>query len=332
MRTLPPDGVGKAPPDDEGRDRPGARHPRFKAQFRATRLDLERQVHETRAQFTATNERIQARTGRNLIGAILIGLGLGAVFLVSLLVVKELFIAVAAVILAVGAFELSGALGHAGRRVPRIPAAAGGLAIAPAAYFGHDLGQLVCLAAAIVVIWAWRLAEALPAGHRRGGRALLLDLGAAVFVQVYVVFLGSFTVLLTARDGGQWWTIGFIVVVVAVDVGAYASGLMFGRHPMAPKISPKKTWEGFEGAAVAALAAGVLLAVFALGRPWWFGLIFGAALLGSATVGDLIESLIKRDIGVKDMSSWLPGHGGFLDRLDSILPSALVAYFLFALS
>ena len=134
--------------------------------------------------------------------------------------------------------------------------------------------------------------------------------------------------LLLANDGGQWWVLSFIVVVVLVDVGAYATGLNFGKHPMAPTISPKKTWEGLAGAVAAALVGGVLLAIFALDQPWWFGLIFGAVIAATATAGDLSESLLKRDIGIKDMSSWLPGHGGFLDRLDSILPSAAAAYVL----
>ena len=125
--------------------------------------------------------------------------------------------------------------------------------------------------------------------------------------------------------------LSFIAIAVAADTGAYAAGLAFGRHPMAPRISPKKTWEGFGGAVVAALVVGVLLALFLLDLPWWGGVIFGAAILLSATLGDLGESMLKRDLGIKDMSSWLPGHGGLLDRLDSILLStvpALCLYFL----
>ena len=125
--------------------------------------------------------------------------------------------------------------------------------------------------------------------------------------------------------------LAFIVLVIAVDTGAYVSGLSFGRHPMAPTISPKKTWEGFAGAAAASVIAGVLLSLFMIHQSWWFGVVFGIATLLSATLGDLAESLIKRDLGIKDMSSWLPGHGGFLDRLDSILPSAAVAYALYLL-
>src|SRR5690606_25909897 len=139
----------------------------------------------------------------------------------------------------------------------------------------------------------------------------------------------GFAVLLTAQDGGEWWTLAFIVTVVAADVGAYASGLTFGKHKMAPHISPGKTWEGFAGGLVATQIAGILLMVFMLGKPWWLGVIFGLALIFTATIGDLAESLIKRDLGIKDISTWLPGHGGFLDRLDSILPSAAAAYVLF---
>jgi phosphatidate cytidylyltransferase len=117
--------------------------------------------------------------------------------------------------------------------------------------------------------------------------------------------------------------------VISVDTGAYASGLLFGKHPMAPRISPKKTWEGFAGAVLVALVAGVILAVFMLHEQWWVGIIFGATIVFTATIGDLTESLIKRDLGIKDISTWLPGHGGFLDRLDSILPSAAAAYALF---
>jgi phosphatidate cytidylyltransferase len=114
-----------------------------------------------------------------------------------------------------------------------------------------------------------------------------------------------------------------------VDVAAYATGLSFGKTPLAPNISPKKTWEGFAGSLLAALVAGVLLGVLMLGVAWWVGLLLGAVLLGSATLGDLVESLIKRDLGIKDISSWLPGHGGFLDRLDSMLPSMAMLFVMF---
>ena len=158
---------------------------------------------------------------------------------------------------------------------------------------------------------------------------LLKDLGAGAFIMAYVAFMAGFTVLLTAQDGGQWWTLAFLIVVISVDTGAYATGVAFGKHPMAPTISPKKTWEGFAGSVAAAIIAGVLLAVFMLGQPWWVGVILALTIVATATSGDLAESLIKRDLGIKDISTWLPGHGGFLDRVDSSLLSAAAAYALF---
>jgi len=200
----------------------------------------------------------------------------------------------------------------------------------PAAFFFHAGGQLVALSAGIVLILVWRLVEELvvPAA-RRGARAFGADLLWSVFVQLYVTLLGSFAILLLAEKGGEWWVLAFLILVVSVDTGAYVSGLSWGKHPMAPTISPKKTWEGFAGAAAAAIIAGILLSVFMIGETWWFGVVFGIVILLTATAGDLAESLIKRDLGIKDMSSWLPGHGGFLDRLDSILPSAAATYVLF---
>ncbi|HEY5222262.1 MAG TPA: phosphatidate cytidylyltransferase [Microbacteriaceae bacterium] len=304
-------------------------HAEFRAQVKSTRAEIERGMQATKAQLDATNERIQARTGRNLILAVLIGLAFGAVLLISLIFVKEIFIVVAAACAAFAAFELTHALRGAGYVLPRTPTVIAAVAIIAAAYYGQETGQLIALGAGLVLCWGWRLGMALAPAYRRHWRTLIRDLGAIALVQLYAALLASFSMLLLEKDGGQWWTLAFIVLVVAADTGAYASGLLFGKHPMAPSISPKKTWEGFAGAAVTSVIAGILLAVFMVHQPLWFGIIFGVVILLTATLGDLAESLIKRDIGVKDMSSWLPGHGGFLDRLDSILPSAVAAYALF---
>jgi phosphatidate cytidylyltransferase len=316
-------------PDAEGHDH--AARGEFRAQVHARRVDLERQLEASRAQFDQAQERINARTGRNLLLAILIAVAFGGLFLLSLLVVKELFMVFAAVLAAFASYELAVALRHGGYMVPRIPTVAAAVIAMPVAYYGGASGQfLVVLGAALLVV-VWRLVEQVSARVRTGSSGLARDLAATVFVQGYVTFLATFTVVLTAAEGGQWWTLGFIIAVVAADTGAYAAGLAFGKHPMAPVISPKKTWEGFAGGALASLIAGVLISTLMLGNTWWFGLAFGAAIFLTATLGDLAESLIKRDLGIKDMSSWLPGHGGFLDRLDSILPSAAVAFVAFRL-
>jgi len=311
------------------RSKPRSRE-ELRAQVQATRADFERQVQVRKAQLDATNERIAERTGRNLILAIVIGVAVGAVVVFSLIFIKELFLLFGMAMAGFASFELAQAFRGTGRRVPRVPTVIAAVAMVPATFFFHAGGQLVSLSAGIVLVIVWRLiAEgAVPAANRSAG-ALGRDLLWSVFAQLYVTLLASFVILLLAEQGGEWWVLAFLILVVSVDTGAYVSGLSWGKHPMAPTISPKKTWEGFAGAAAAAIVAGVLLSVFMIGEPWWFGVVFGVVILLTATAGDLAESLIKRDLGIKDMSSWLPGHGGFLDRLDSILPSAAATYVLF---
>ena len=174
----------------------------------------------------------------------------------------------------------------------------------------------------VAFVIVWRLVAQMAARDGRTYGDVLGDVLIAGFIQLYVPRSPrACASSCCARTSGEWWVLAFIIIAVVSDTGAYAAGLAFGRHPMAPRISPKKTWEGFAGAVVAALIAGVLLALFMLGLDWWMGIVFGLVILGTATVGDLGESMIKRDLGIKDMSSWLPGHGGVLDRLDSILLS-----------
>jgi phosphatidate cytidylyltransferase len=288
--------------------------------------DLAHGVEEARAQFDAANEAINRRVGRNLFAAIGIGLVLGGLFLMSLLVFTWFFMILAAALIGLTVFEFASALRFAGRDVPRVASTVVAVATVPAAfYFGVD-GLWIAVLAAVVLITLWRLGEQLRPSHNTDVRSVVADIGAGALVQVYVTFLAGLYVVLVGLPGGQWWTLAAIVIVVATDVGAYASGLAFGKHKLAPLISPGKTVEGFVGSILVATVAGVLLSWLMLGQPWWLGLILGPLLALVGTMGDLTESLIKRDLGIKDISSMLPGHGGFLDRLDSILPSAAVAY------
>ncbi len=318
-------GVPKQDQSDAGANDRSSRD-EFLAQVHARKADLERQFEASKAQFDQAQEKIKARTGRNLILAILIGLAFGGVLLLSLLVIKELFMLFVIVLAGFASYELTQALRKGDYFVPSIPTVAVAVLAVPIAYYGGAGGQLLAVLGGILVVSAWRLIEQAVPARRRSGPSLVRDLAAGAFVQAYVTLLATFAVVLTAAEGGQWWTLAFIIIAVAADVGAYGFGLAFGKHPMAPVISPKKTWEGFAGGAAASIVAGVLLSILMLGNTWWFGLIFGAAIFLTATLGDLAESLIKRDLGIKDMSSWLPGHGGFLDRLDSIRPSAAVAF------
>jgi phosphatidate cytidylyltransferase len=311
-------------PDTPASDADSARrHPGM------TRAEFEAKVRERRDQFDRANDKITARSGRNLVSAIGIGLALGLVMIFSLVFIKDIFVVFATLLLAFTTFELATALRHAGRDVPRIPSVLATVVVVPMSFYFGAEWQWVCTIGGVLLVVLWRLAELSIPRHRASRRSVALDMSGGVFIQVYVTFLGSIAALLLRNDDGQWWVMSFLIVVVSVDVGAYATGLNFGKHPMAPTISPKKTWEGFAGSWIFGVASSVLLSIFLLDMPWWFGLILGTVLVLSATAGDLSESLLKRDLGIKDMSTWLPGHGGFLDRLDSILPSAAAAYVLF---
>ncbi|RKN69625.1 phosphatidate cytidylyltransferase [Microbacterium sp. CGR2] len=306
-------------------------HSAIREQWRVRRDELNTHVSYARDQLDQANERIKQRTGRDLILAILIGLAFGAALLGSLIFIKALFVpfALAAALLVV--YELSRALRAAGRRIDVVPQLIAATFLVLPAYFAEAWLSWVMLFVAVAFVIVWRLVAQMIVQDGRTYGEVLADAVIGGFVQVYVPFLAGVALILLEQDGGEWWVLSFIAIAVAADTGAYAAGLTFGKHPMAPRISPKKTWEGFAGAVIASLAAGVLLAIFLLDLPWWAGLIFGVAILLTATLGDLGESMLKRDLGIKDMSSWLPGHGGLLDRLDSILPStvpALGLYFL----
>lgn len=310
-----------------------ADHNAIREQWRAARDELGSHVSHARDQLDQANERIKERTGRDLVLAILIGLAFGAALLGSLLFLKVLFVPFALAAALLGVYELARALRSSGRRVDVVPQLIAAAFLVLSAYFAEPWLCWVMLFVSVAFVIVWRLIAQMVEKDGRTYGDVLADAVISGFVQVYVPFLAGIALILLKQEGGEWWVLSFIAIAVASDTGAYAAGLAFGRHPMAPKISPKKTWEGFGGAVVVSLAVGVLLAIFLLELPWWCGLIFGASILLSATLGDLGESMLKRDLGIKDMSSWLPGHGGLLDRLDSILPStipALCLYFLFS--
>lgn len=324
-----PEGAAPGQGVPPGRDRAGAE--RQPSPIRARRNEFELQVAHARAEFEEANERIKQRTGRDLILAIVIGVAIGAVVLVALVFVKWPFLIFGAGVALLGTFEFARALQASGRKVDVVPQLVGGSMILMSAYFLDLWLHWVSLFVAVVLIVVWRLLGQMIARDGRRYSAVVDDVLAGALLPVYVSFLASLALVLLRQDHGEWWVMAFLIVAIASDTGAYVTGLTLGRHPMAPRISPKKTWEGFAGAALAAVIAGVLLSWLMLGLPWWTGIIFGLVILGTATAGDLGESMLKRDLGIKDMSSWLPGHGGVLDRLDSILPSAPAALALFYL-
>lgn len=268
--------------------------------------------------------RLNSRAGRDLRAAIIVGLLLGAGILVALCTVRQVFIGIVAAAVAISTWELAGALRRAaGVRVALPPVLLGGQAMVWLAWpFGPD-GVLIALMLTVLACLVWRFGG--------GAAGYVRDVSAALFTAAYVPGFAAFAALLVLPADGTQRVLCFMLGVVASDVGGYATGVLSGRHPMAPTISPKKSWEGFAGSMTAGVVVGLLAVPTLLDGQPWQGALFGAAIVLTATGGDLVESLIKRDLGVKDMGTLLPGHGGLMDRMDSLLPSAVSAWLLLSL-
>lgn len=263
------------------------------------------------------------RAGRNLWAAVAVGLFLAAGILVALFTVRQVFIGIVAAAVAVSSWELSGALRRAGIRILLPPVLLGGQAMVWLAWpFGRD-GILVAFVITALVCLLWRFPT--------GAAGYVRDVSASVFSAAYVPGFAAFATLLVVPADGAARVLCLMLAGVGSDIGGYATGVLGGRHLMAPSISPKKSWEGFMGSLVAGTAAGALAVTLLLGSQPWRGVLFGAAIVLTATGGDLVESLIKRDLGVKDMGTMLPGHGGLMDRIDSLLPSAVMSWLLLSL-
>ena len=263
--------------------------------------------------------------GRDLGAAIGVGLGLGAVIVASLFIVKAVFVGVIAVAVVVGLWELTSRLQERKEiKAPLVPLAVGGAAMVVAGYVRGPEGAWVAMALTALAVLVWRMTEP-PEGY-------LKDVTAGVFAAFYVPFLATFVAMMLAAEDGHRRVLVFLVLTVVSDTGAYAVGWRFGKHKLAPRISPGKTREGLFGAVAFAMTAGALLMQYVItDGTWWQGLLLGLAVAASATLGDLGESMIKRDLGIKDMGTLLPGHGGIMDRLDSLLPTAPVVWSLLVL-
>ena len=269
---------------------------------------------------TKDPEKPKGRTGRNLPVAIGVGVVLGGLVILTLLTVKATFLAYMGIAIAIALAELTGALAKRDINIPVIPVAAGGAAMITCAYWLGSRETLAALGLTVVGIVAWRLTG--------GTSGYVKDTTAGLFAAAYLPFLASFVAAMLVPADGPRRVLTFIIVTICSDIGGYFAGITVGRHPMAPAISPKKTWEGFAGSAVACLVAGWLCVTLLLHGHYWQGLLTGAAVVLAATIGDLVESMIKRDLDIKDMGTLLPGHGGVLERLDSLLVAAPVVWLL----
>jgi phosphatidate cytidylyltransferase len=272
------------------------------------------------------------RAGRNLPAAIASAVVLLALIAGSLYFWKPGFIIVVAAAVVVGVWELGRGLSAKDLDLPEQPLMAGGVVMVVVAFVWGAEALVTATAVSALVIMLWLL--------RRGIEGYVRNATASVFALVYLPFLASFVALMLAEDGSPSWlgdgrvdygvlgVVTFILVTIASDIGGYAAGVLFGRHPMAPVISPKKSWEGFAGSLVFCVVAGWALVVYLLEGDWWVGVCLGLIAVVMATLGDLCESVMKRDLGIKDMSQIIPGHGGLMDRLDSLLATVAPTWLL----
>jgi phosphatidate cytidylyltransferase len=268
----------------------------------------------------AQPQRDHGRAGRDLKAAVASAVVLLGAIAASLAFWKPAFMLIVAAAVVVAVWEMRKGLLAKEIDLPEQPLMLGGVVMVVVAYLWGAEALVTATAVTALAVMLWLL--------RRGVDGYVQNATASVFTLVYLPFLGSFVALMLAEGGrtggglsndGVAGIITFILVTIASDIGGYAAGVLFGKHPMAPVISPKKSWEGFAGSVLATVAAGWLLVVYLLDGDWWVGVVLGLIAVVMATLGDLCESVIKRDLGVKDMSQVIPGHGGLMDRLDSLL-------------
>ena len=265
------------------------------------------------------------RTGRNLPAAIGVGVVLGGLVLLTLLTVKATFLLYMGAVLAIALHELDTALRTREIRIPLVPVVLGGAAMLTAAYWAAGGAVTAAFALTVVAVLGWRLFG--------GTDGYVRDVSAGIFAVAYLPLLGATGAAMLAEHDGGKRVLTLIILAICSDIGGYAAGITLGRsgaHKLAPVISPKKSWEGLAGSAIACIAAGAILLPSLLHGYWWQGVVLGAAAVVAAVLGDLAASMIKRDLGIKDFGRLLPGHGGVLDRIDSLLTCAPVVWLLLA--
>lgn len=262
----------------------------------------------------------KSRAGRDLPAAIASGVVLLVLIAASLYFWKPAFVLLVTAAILIGIWEFQQGLKAKQIRLPIEPLMVGAVVMLGGAYVGGSPALVTALAVTALATMLWRL--------RGGVDGFVRDATAGVFIAVYVPFLAGFVALLLAEENGALGVVTFILVTIASDIGGYAVGVLVGKHPMAPVISPKKSWEGFAGSAVFCVVAGWATVVYFLDGEWWVGVLLGLITVVMATLGDLCESVIKRDLGIKDMSTVIPGHGGLMDRLDSLLATVAPTWLL----
>lgn len=268
---------------------------------------------------SSINNKLNQKVGRALVPSILVSLLVLTLIFTSLAFVPLLFLLLVLTASNIATLELHHAFVAAGIKIDKWPLLVGVSAILIATWFGKVNGLAISLAIVLPNVLALMLWRSTENYVRRAS--------AAALIIFYIPFLAGFILLLANNKNGLRWIIALVVIVACSDTFAWVSGVLFGKHKMAPNISPKKTWEGFVGALIFTLIGAGLVFQFPLHRAFWEGAVIGVIGTITSTWGDLIESALKRDMGIKDMGKILPGHGGMLDRMDSILFTAPTIWF-----
>lgn len=267
--------------------------------------------------------RAPSRAGRNLPAAVTVAVLLIGALLTGLFFVPLVIALIAGAAAGTGVWEIARSLHYRGIDIPRAPAVLAALLMPLAAFFGGPEALSIAVVVSVTLVVVWR-----AFGPKNG---MMLSIMGSVFALVWASFMLSTALLLYHAQDGPQKVLTVILLAVSSDTFGYAVGVVWGKRPMAPKISPKKSWEGFAGSMGGAIVVGVACAVLLLHLPWWYGAVLAVAIVVVATVGDFSESMIKRELGIKDMGTLLPGHGGVMDRIDSILFAVLTGYILFEL-
>ena len=280
---------------------------------------------------TGTESGVPAKTskaGRNRPAAIVVGVVLGGMAIGILLFSPKWWLALLGAAIAMATYEVISRLRERGYALPVVSLMVGGQAMIWLAWPWGVAGTLGAFGATVVTAMVWRL---VGQGLNKQPVNYLRDISATVLLATWVPLFASFSSLLIFQENGGARVFTVIVTVVFADIGGYAAGVLLGKHPMAPAISPKKSWEGLGGSLLFGVTAAVLSVMFLLHKPAWVGLPLGLMLVITGVLGDLVESQVKRDMGIKDMGTLLPGHGGMMDRIDAMLPSAVAGWIVLTL-
>ena len=262
----------------------------------------------------AINEALNRKAGRKLIPSIGVSLSLVTIVWASLAFRREVFVVLVVVAVILGIREIVRAFSLVKTFISEPALIIASLILVVATWRGGVAGLAVATAMSLPIL----LVDLL----RKGPNGFVKSATATSLVLIYLPFLAGFLLLLARPDDGLSRVMTFVILVSCNDTFGYLVGVLFGKHPLAPTISPKKSWEGFAGSILFTIAGGALSFHYLLHLHWWIGAVLGLMVVFTATSGDLIESAMKRDLSLKDMGSILPGHGGILDRLDSVLLTA----------